>query len=226
MFPTISKVIKSNIPHSLPTVSTSIFSKIAFVVLNVITGFIAATTFFITSGIQKHFSQLEPTISTDYEYYLQVAIILAFVTVILTIYGCHCADIQSTAAMTAYLVLTSITFVGYLLFITYFLMFKEHIGAVVNEKFGNMKEFERRDVEGWLGCEGDDCKDAVVMTVDVYLQQLVVICCIIVGCQLLCKFIGTKFLSDMQKEQREISISYILNDFESSKQTFMINQKV
>ena len=183
MFPTISKVIKSNIPHSLPTESTSCFSKVAFIVLNVITGFIAATTFFITHGIQKHFSQLEPIISTAYENYLQVAIILAFVTVILTIYGCHCADIQSTAATTAYLVLTSITFVGYLLFITYFLMFKEHIQGAVNENFGNVTEFERRDVEGWLGCEGDECKNVVVMTVDDYLQQLVVICCIVVGCQ-------------------------------------------
>jgi hypothetical protein len=182
MFPTFTK-LKSNISTSLPQVSTLNFIKITFIVLNVITGFIAATTFFITGGIQKYFNPLKSLTSTDYEYFLQVAIILAFIVVILSIYGCHCVDIRSTTATTAYLVLTSITFVGYLLFITYFLMFKEHMPAVVNENFKNLKEFERNDVEGWLGCVGAECKDAVVMAVEDHLQQLVVICCIIVGCQ-------------------------------------------
>jgi hypothetical protein len=183
MFPTFSKAIKSSLPKSLPTVSISNVSKVAFVVLNVITGFIAATTFFITGGIQKHFNPLEPIISTDYEYYLQVAIILAFVSVILSIFGCHCADIQSTAATTAYLVLMSITFVGYLMFITFFSLFKEHIPAVVVEKFKNVKEYERQDVERLLGCVGNECEEAIVMTVEDHLQQMVLICCIIIGCQ-------------------------------------------
>lgn len=166
MFPTFSKVIKSNLPKSLPKVTTSNVSKVAFIVLNVITGFIAATTFFITGGIQKHFSPLESIISTDYEYYLQIAIVLAFVAVVLSIYGCHCADIESTAATTAYLVLTSILFVGYLMFVLFFTLFKEHISTIINEKFD---KYER--------------KEAIVMSVDEHLQQLKLICCIIIGCQ-------------------------------------------
>lgn len=90
---------------------------------------------------------------------------------------------MSTTAITVYGVLMSVIFVGYLLFITYFLMFKAHVAVVVNKNFENVKLYERINVERWLGCKGDDCNEAVVMIAENYLQQLVVICCIIVGCQ-------------------------------------------
>lgn len=178
-----AKTLIQHTIQSVPEVSCEHFWLVSVITLVLIKAFISTTLFFIVAGIKARFEPLDEFIPADYENYLTFVLILALLTVLLVVYGCCCVDNKSPTGLTAFLVLTSVTFVALLVFIAFFMDFTEKTVKIVGENFENSNEWQKMDVEGILMCSGSGCKEVLMEMVEKRLRDVLIVCSIVVGLQ-------------------------------------------
>lgn len=120
-------------------------------------------------------------------------IILALLTVILFIYGCHGADNKSTKTLTTYLVLTSVTFVAFLIFIANYLFVVEETVKEVGENYENLGEVRKFEVDRFVACEGSECKGMLLDMIEKRLRDVLTVCSVVVGLQVWNLKLGINF---------------------------------
>lgn len=159
------------------------FIRMKFIVLNVFTGFIAASTFFLTSSNSRNFSKLDFLIPDDYQNYQGILVILAFFAILITIYGCHCADLQSYKALVGYQIAVCILFISKLLFLTYLWKFSEEFTQTVIHNYQTADHFIKFNVGKILNCDNVTCDSMLSSSINNSFYNLICIISIMLGCQ-------------------------------------------